>query len=193
MPTKINAQELTLETLQLRKEYVIRKDEISMGIYKQCGTWNICVEKLISYLVEQLGLHLLTKFHPSDITDRIKQSNHRRVISFHIPFMFMKGKTFRESDNAWERKNNNKPTITNHTGHLSKDGSQNPKDTLKIENLPKISRVLLVQHANRHYAEERQIHEEVGEYAPAERIRPRDDTCICQRKLRRPYSMALHR
>jgi len=80
--------------------------------------------------------------------------------------------------------------MTHHTWHLSKDGSQNPEDTLKIEYLPKISRVLLAQHANEHDGEERQIHEEVSKYAPAESIRPRNDTCFCRRK---PCSTALHR
>jgi hypothetical protein len=80
--------------------------------------------------------------------------------------------------------------MTHDTRHLSKDGGENPEDTLEIEYLPKISRVLLAQHTNKHDAEETQIHEEVSEYSPAESIRPRDDTCFCRRK---PYTLALHR
>ncbi len=53
--------------------------------------------------------------------------------------------------------------MTHYTGHLSKDGRQNPENTLKIENLPKVRRVFLEQHANKHEAEERQIRKEVNE------------------------------
>ena len=121
-------------------------------------------EKFINSLAEQVGPTLLTKFHESDITDKTKQARQGRVISFHTPFMFMKGRILKESDYALERENKNiKVTTTHHRGHFSSDSSQNPEDTLKIEHPPKMCRVLLVQHANKHDAEERQVHKKVND------------------------------
>jgi hypothetical protein len=79
-------------------------------------------------------------------------------------------------------------TMTHHRRHLGRDGGQNPENTLKIEHPPKIRRILLMQHANKHDAEERQVHYEINKYAPAENTRPGDSTCACNRT---PHRIAL--
>ena len=43
-------------------------------------------------------------------------------------------------------------TMTYDRGHFSRDGRQNPKDTLKIEHPPKMRRILLLQHTTKHDA-----------------------------------------
>jgi hypothetical protein len=60
---------------------------------------------------------------------------------------------------------------------------------LKIEHPPKMCRILLVQHAKKHDAEEGQVHNKVNKQTPAENIGPRDETRVC---LRAPYSTTLH-
>ena len=57
-------------------------------------------ETLISGLEEQVSLPSLTKFHASDIIDKIRQAYQGRVMSFRAPLIFIKGRTFRESDYA---------------------------------------------------------------------------------------------
>ncbi len=43
-------------------------------------------------------------------------------------------------------------TMTYNRGHLSSTGSQNPKETLKIEHPPEMRRVPLLHHARKHDA-----------------------------------------
>jgi hypothetical protein len=161
-------------------------------MHELCGNWKSCAEKFINCLAKQLRRSLLTKFHASDMTDKIKRAHQGRVISFHTPFMFMKGMTLRKLGFRIRTPKNPpmKATMTHYTGHLSSDGSQNPEDTLKIEHLPKTCRILLVQHPSKHDAEERQVRKKVYEYIPTKRIRPRDETRPCRNA---PCRMSLRR
>jgi len=53
-------------------------------------------------------------------------------------------------------------TMTHDRGHFSRGGSQNPEDTLKIEHPPKMRRIFLLQHANKHDGQEGQVHNNVN-------------------------------
>ncbi len=52
--------------------------------------------------------------------------------------------------------------MTHDRGHFSRGGSQNPEDTLKIEHPPKMRRIFLLQHANKHDGQEGQVHNNVN-------------------------------
>lgn len=93
----------------------------------------------------------------------------------------MKGRTLKGSGYRMRQKVRSMMTMTHHRRHLGCDGGQNPENTLEIEHPPKIRRILLLQHANKHDAEERQVHYEINKYAPAENVGPGDSTCACDR------------
>ena len=102
----------------------------------------------------------------------------------------MKGRILKGSGYGMRQKVRSMAMMTHYRRHLCCDGSQNPENTLKIEHPPKIRRILLMQHANKHDAEERQVHQEVNKYAPAENARPNDGTCTCGRV---PHRISLQR
>lgn len=55
-------------------------------------------EGFINCLPKQHVLYLLTKFHPSDISDKNQQAHQERVIRAHTPFKFIKPRTLKESE-----------------------------------------------------------------------------------------------
>lgn len=62
-------------------------------MYELCGTWKNCAEAFISSFAKRSGLSSLTKFHASNTTGKIEQAHQGRIMSFHTPFMSMKGRT----------------------------------------------------------------------------------------------------
>jgi hypothetical protein len=131
---------------------------------------------------------LLTRFHASDAADKIKN----KITDWHKLQHTVYIDERKDLDEVRSRTGYTKyieSMITHYSRHLSSDGSHNPEDSLKVQHPPEIRRILLVQHAKKHNAEQGQIHEEVDKHTPAETIRPSDGTC---RYNRGPHGASLN-